>query len=131
MNDLQKAFAAKLATNGYDGTWWPSDSPRRFYFGDSAKIIKEQRNGKERRVRTKVWLEFDDPATLEGVALRVEAPKEWYRLALADRHAEAVNIAIEFTDPAQAARCREEIAAGRAAGRRIGDLVEGESEADE
>jgi len=126
MNDLQKRLADALETAKMPGQWWgPAGGPLvRFYFGDSAQLRKD---GKPVR-GSKVWLQFDDPETLEGVALRAMAKKHWHQQVLAERHAEAVAISIEIVDPAAAARLRQEIADARAADEPIGDLVDGEDE---
>jgi len=127
--ELQTSLADRLAATEwqpgrtFDGFWWgPGEHATRYYFLGSAEIRK---NGKPVR-GIRVWLEFDDPATLEGVSLRVEAPKAWYRSTLAKWHAEAVNIAVELIDPEEAARLRAEIAAAEQAGEPIGDMVRGE-----
>ena len=129
--EIQDRLAERLAVTEWSpgrtfaGRWWGrGDVAERFYFGDSATLRK---NGKPIR-GIRVWLQFDDPATLEGVSLRVEAPKEWYRGTLADWHAEAVNIAIEMVDPEEAARLRAKIAAAHAANEPVGDLVGGEDD---
>jgi len=129
MTELQARLAARLAATEwasgrtFAGKWWGSaEKAERFYFGDSAQIRKK---GKPVR-GIRVWLEFDDPATLEGVSLRVEAPKAWYRSTLAKWHAEAVLIAIEVVDPEEAARRRAEVTAAEQAGEPIGDMVRGE-----
>ena len=128
---LQDALAAKLAATAgpggrtFAGAWWGrGEVAERFYFRESAEI---RRDGKPIR-GIKVWLQFDDPATLDGVSLRVEAPKRWYGTTLAAWHAAAANVAIELVDPEEANRLRAEIAAAREAGDQIGDLVGGEDD---
>jgi len=129
--ELQDSLTERLAAAEYTpgrtfaGRWWgKGDDAERFYFGDSAVLRK---NGKPVR-GIRVWLQFDDPSCLEGVSLRVEAPKAWYRSTLAGWHAQAVTIAVALVDPEEAARLRAEIAAARDAEEVIGDLVGGEDE---
>jgi len=102
---LQDKLAERLAATKWTpggrtfaGRWWGrGQQAERFYFGESATWRK---NGK--RVRgIRVWLQFDDPATLDGVMLQVEAPKAWYRSTLAERHTKAALIAIELADHAK------------------------------
>jgi len=132
--ELQDRLAERLAatecvpgqpSRTFAGKWWGrGNQAERFYFGASAEIYKD---GK--RVRgSKVWLQFDDPAALEGVRLHATAKKEWQRRTLVDWHSAAVTIAIELADPAEAARLRDELAAARAAGQCIGELVAGEDD---
>ncbi len=112
---LQEQLSERLAAAGFAGTWWgPTDEATRFYFGKSAEIRKGDKVQK-----TKVWLQFDDAATLEGVSLKCQAPKRWLEVSLAESHAPAVIIAIELIDPEEAAKLREEISHAE----RVGDLV--------
>ncbi|NLG44797.1 MAG: hypothetical protein GX547_16265 [Phycisphaerae bacterium] len=129
--EIQDQLADRLAATAcpgdrtFAGRWWGrGETAERFYFGASAEIRKD---GKPVR-GIRVWLQFDDPATLEGVSLRVETPKAWYRQPLADCHAEAVHVAIELVDPEEAARLRSEVAASREADEPVGDLVAGEDD---
>lgn len=129
--EMQDRLAERLAATEYAagktfaGKWWGrGETAERFYFRASATIRK---NGKPIR-GIRVWLQFDDPATLEGVSLRVEAPKAWYRTSLAEWHAEAVTIAIELVDPEEAARLRAELRAAAEADEPVGDLVAGEED---
>lgn len=130
--EIQDRLAARLAATEwapgrtFAGKWWGrGGDAERFYFGDSATMIRK--NGKP-IPGCKVWLQFDDPSTLEGVSLHAVAKKAWHKNALADWHAEAVNIAIELVDPEEAARLRAEIAAAREADQAVGDLVAGEDD---
>jgi len=124
---LQDELASELAATpcGWEdytfaGKWWgPGDNATRFYFYESARIYKD---GKPVR-GVAAWLQFDDPATLEGCSLQVKAPKQWYRSLLAEWHAEAVAIAVGMFDPEEAARLRAELAEARDAGDQIGDLI--------
>ncbi len=109
--------ATSCGNRSFAGQWLDG----RFHFGETAVITKE---GKPVR-GIEVWLEFDDPATLDGASLRVKAPKEWYRQVLAKLHAPAFAIAVEMVDPEGAAKLRAEMAAHP---RQVGDLVGGEDE---
>jgi len=119
-DELSERLAATEISPGrtFAGQWWGrGDLAERFYFGDSATIKK---NGKKQR--TRVWLQFDDPATLEGCSLRVEAKKAWHKNTLAQWHAKAFAIALEIGDPVNAAKFREECARAEV----VGDLTGGE-----
>ena len=115
---LQDQLTAKLAAmpcgdRTFSGAWWGrGETAERFYFGRSAEIAKD---GKPIR-GIKAWLQFDDPATLEGCALKVQAPKRWYEVTLAQWHAAAVIAAIELVDPMQAAALRLELATADSVG---------------
>ena len=126
--ELQDALAERLAKTfwapgrTFAGNWWGrSGAAERFYFGESAEIRK---NGKPTR-GIKVWLQFDDPATLEGCALRVKAPKRWYETTLAKWHAVAFAVAVEMVDPESAAKLRAEMQADPD---EVGSLVGGEED---
>lgn len=119
-NELQDRLAKELESIGLAGKWWGrGETAERFYFGASAEVKKD---GKA--IRNKVWLQFDDAATLEGVSLRVEPKKEWYRSHLATKHAPATIVAIRMIDPEEADRLQAQLDAAS----RIGDLVQGEDE---
>ena len=59
LNEKQEKIIETLTSAGYEARWWGR--------GDEAERI--YLNGYRRDV--KVWVEFDDPAALEGAALRV------------------------------------------------------------
>jgi hypothetical protein len=125
--EMQDRLAERLAATElspgctFAGKWWGrGELAERYYFGRSADVIK---NGKA--IHNKVWLQFDDPATLDGPSLRVEAKKAWWQELLAAWHAPAFAIALELVDPAQAARFREECERNRD---RVGELVSGEDD---
>ena len=128
--EIQDRLAATLAATEYApgktfaGSWWGrGDEAERFYFGDSAVIRKD---GKPVR-GIKVWLQFDDPATLDGAALRVSAPKRWYEETLAKWHAPAFAAALDLVDPASAAKFRAECEQHADA---VGSMVSGEEDED-
>lgn len=118
--ELQDRLAAELEALGLAGKWWGrGEAAERFYFGASAEVKKD---GKP--IRNKVWMQFDDPATLDGVSLRIEPKKEWYRSHLATKHAPATIIAIRLIDPQEADRLQAQLDAAA----RIGDLTQGEDQ---
>lgn len=105
--ELQDRLAALLSVTEYaagqtfSGAW--DAASQRFEFGASAKQLK--RKGEPVR-GVRVWLQFDDPATLEGVRVRSAAPKPWMRNVIAAWHADAALIAIELVNPEMAAQLR-------------------------
>lgn len=118
LTDKQRELTARLEAAGFQGSWWGrAEAAERFYFADFLRS-----GGKPVR-RCKCWLQFDDPATLEGCALKAEAPKRWYEVALARRHAPAFALAVEMTDPLAAAQLRLEMAT---APEELGDMVGGQ-----
>ncbi len=120
--ELQDAMAARLAAAGFLGKWWgPGPAAERFYFDEATAALKK--NGKPVR-GSKVWLQFDEPATLEGASVHATAKKFWHKQVLAKTHAAAVLIAIELVDPERAAQLRQEIENAE----RVGDLVAGEDD---
>jgi hypothetical protein len=128
--ELQDRLAERLAATEYApgrtfaGSWWGrGDRAERFYFGDSANMRKD---GKV--IRNKVWLQFDDPASLEGCSLRVEAKKAWHKSVLAKWHQEAFAIAVEMdaaSGPEVANRFREDF---RRHAQEVGTMVQGEDD---
>ena len=117
INQLQQKLADVLSLAGYPGKWW-GNPPERFHFWrDDAPPLTAD-----------VWLEFDDPETLDGVSLRVDAMTETQKRQLADRHAPATLSAIGLTDPETAAELQRQLAAAREAGEPTSDLVRGEDE---
>jgi len=126
-SELQNKLTERLAEAGFSGAWWgPADDAERFYF--SGASVEMKRKGKPVR-GNKAWLEFDAPATLEGVCVHATAKKAWHKQALAQNHADAALIAIELVNPAEAKRLRAEIDAARDADEPVGDLVAGEPDA--
>ena len=128
-SELQDALAEKLGKmelapgRTFAGSWWGrGETAERFYFGDSATICK---NGKPIR-GIRVWLQFDNPATLDGASLHAVAKKEWHKNALVEWHAPTVMAAIELVDPEEAARLRAELAAAEENDEPVGDMVAGE-----
>jgi len=116
--ELQNELVERLAEAGFDSKW--SKSGRRLYFAGSS--VEMTTNGKPIR-GNRAWLEFDDPATLDGVALRTAAKKKWHRRVLAQNHVHATLIAIELVDPATAKLLEAEIDRAYEADEPIGDLV--------
>ena len=116
MTTTQNTLTQKLIAAGYEGSW----KGGRFCF--AGKTVEMRCKGKAIRGNA-AWLAFDDPSTLEGVRVEVEAKKAFGRSILASNHADAALIAIEIVDPAEAARLRTEITEAREAEELIGDLV--------
>lgn len=89
LNTLQTKLIAELEEAGFGAKWWGRDSePERVYFSS--------------RRDKKIYLTFDEPETLRGVALRVWVADcgqhaNWYkgqRRKSAQAHAEALEIAV-------------------------------------
>lgn len=126
---LQRELTAKLYSKGFVGKWRGTrENPQsRFYFSGETVLLVERR----RRAVARVWLAFENPATLEGPALQITAAQEWQRTWLLLRHYNAFLLTLSLTDPILATELAAEIAANFAAAEPVDENEDWDEDWDE